>query len=145
MHNKFNEDFTYWICRFYRHSSCPALIEQGYEVVSIDNINNYYDVQLKYVRLRELTSIEESYEIHGVTIGNNVIIGTGFVVTKNILDGCMVANNPIKYIIKTEEWYNKLKEIDLKSGQMNKKEKKKLLLSLFDNAFVHKPFIKTDK
>jgi len=33
------------------------LIEQGYEVVGIDNINDYYDIRLKYARLQELTGI----------------------------------------------------------------------------------------
>jgi len=30
------------------------LIEQGHEIIGIDNINNYYDVNLKYDRLNEL-------------------------------------------------------------------------------------------
>ncbi|MDC7242527.1 MAG: NAD-dependent epimerase/dehydratase family protein, partial [Sphaerochaetaceae bacterium] len=30
------------------------LLEQGYEVVGLDNINDYYDVNLKYARLKEL-------------------------------------------------------------------------------------------
>lgn len=81
----------------------------------------------------------------GVTIGNNVIIGAGSVVSKSIPDGCMVAGNPIKFIGKTEDWYNKIKAIDLKSGQMGAEEKKKFLLSLPDSKFVHKPFIETDK
>lgn len=31
-----------------------ALLEQGHQVVGLDNINDYYDVQLKYARLAEL-------------------------------------------------------------------------------------------
>jgi UDP-glucuronate 4-epimerase len=31
-----------------------ALLERGDEVVGIDNINDYYDVNLKYARLAEL-------------------------------------------------------------------------------------------
>ena len=30
------------------------LLEDGYEVTGIDNINDYYDVNLKYARLQEL-------------------------------------------------------------------------------------------
>ena len=30
------------------------LLDLGYEVVGFDNLNNYYDVNLKYARLREL-------------------------------------------------------------------------------------------
>lgn len=33
---------------------CQQLLEQGIEVVGIDNINDYYDVRLKYARLAEL-------------------------------------------------------------------------------------------
>jgi UDP-glucuronate 4-epimerase len=36
-----------------------ALLREGHHVVGIDNINPYYDVRLKYARLRE-TGIEES-------------------------------------------------------------------------------------
>lgn len=35
-----------------------ALIECGYEVVGIDNLNDYYDVNLKYGRLKELCGVE---------------------------------------------------------------------------------------
>jgi UDP-glucuronate 4-epimerase len=33
---------------------CKALLEQGVAVVGLDNINDYYDVKLKYARLEEL-------------------------------------------------------------------------------------------
>ena len=33
---------------------CKALIEKGHNVVGLDNINDYYDVNLKYSRLNEL-------------------------------------------------------------------------------------------
>lgn len=33
---------------------CESLLEQGCEVVGIDNVNDYYDVNLKYSRLYEL-------------------------------------------------------------------------------------------
>ena len=35
-----------------------ALAEQGNEVVGIDNLNDYYDVNLKYGRLKELCGIQ---------------------------------------------------------------------------------------
>ena len=34
-----------------------ALAEQGNEVVGIDNLNDYYDVNLKYGRLKEVCEI----------------------------------------------------------------------------------------
>ncbi len=33
---------------------CSRLVESGHRVVGLDNINNYYDVDLKYARLSEL-------------------------------------------------------------------------------------------
>ena len=37
------------------------LAKRGDEVIAIDNINDYYDVQLKYARLRELLGVESEY------------------------------------------------------------------------------------
>ncbi len=42
-----------------------SLIDQGYEVVGIDNINDYYDVNLKYGRLKELGIQRENAESFG--------------------------------------------------------------------------------
>ncbi|TYA52223.1 NAD-dependent epimerase [Formosa maritima] len=33
---------------------CKKLLSEGYEVVGLDNINDYYDIELKYARLKEL-------------------------------------------------------------------------------------------
>ena len=38
------------------------LLERGDEVVGLDNINDYYDVNLKYARLKELSIEKESIE-----------------------------------------------------------------------------------
>ena len=95
------------------------------------------------IKIGNYVSIGEGCKIMpGVTIGDNVIIGAGSVVTKSVPSGYMVAGNPIKHIGYTEEWYKKLKEVDLKTGRMNIVEKEKYLLSLPDNKFVSKPYIK---
>ncbi len=39
---------------FIGYHLCEALIKQGYHVIGLDNINDYYDVNLKYARLNEL-------------------------------------------------------------------------------------------
>ena len=39
-----------------------ALVAQGCEVVGLDNINSYYDVQLKYDRLADTGITKESIE-----------------------------------------------------------------------------------
>ena len=33
---------------------CKSLLSKGHQVVGIDNVNDYYDVNLKYARLNEL-------------------------------------------------------------------------------------------
>ena len=38
------------------------LLEEGHEVVGIDNINDYYDVELKYSRLAETGIAREAVE-----------------------------------------------------------------------------------
>lgn len=79
----------------------------------------------------------------GVTIGEKCIVGGGSVVTKSVPDGCMVAGNPAKFIGYTDDFYKKLKEkSDLKCAGMTFEEKKEYLLSLSDDAFETKPFIK---
>jgi UDP-glucuronate 4-epimerase len=43
------------------------LLEEGYEVVGLDNINDYYDVRLKYARLKE-TGIEQNQIEQGIPV-----------------------------------------------------------------------------
>jgi UDP-glucuronate 4-epimerase len=33
---------------------CKSLLSKGHQVVGIDNVNDYYDINLKYARLKEL-------------------------------------------------------------------------------------------
>lgn len=105
----------------------------------------YNDPDLDYfgkVEIGDYVNIGEGCKIMaGVKIGNNVIIGAGSVVTKSIPDGYMVAGNPAKHIGYSDDFYKRIKAIDLKSGRMSAEEKKAFLLSLPDERFVHKPFI----
>ena len=114
-------------------------------IVSLQMLHDDYDLDyFGKIKIGDYVSIGEGCKIMpGVTIGNNVIIGAGSVVTKSIPDGFMVAGNPIKHIGYTDEWYKNLKEKwDLKTGRMNIEDKKKYLLSLDDDKFVKKPYIK---
>lgn len=80
----------------------------------------------------------------GVTIGEHCVIGGGSVVTKSVPDGCMVAGNPAKFIGYTDDFYHRLKDkgFDTKTGRLSLKEKKSVLLSLSEDRFEHKPFVK---
>jgi UDP-glucuronate 4-epimerase len=53
------------------------LLEKGHEVVGIDNINDYYDVNLKYGRLREL-GIEEGDITPGKRVKSHMYPGHTF-------------------------------------------------------------------
>ena len=39
---------------FIGYHLCEALLKQGHQVVGLDNMNDYYDVNLKYARLGDL-------------------------------------------------------------------------------------------
>ena len=45
---------------FIGYHLCEALIKQGHRVIGLDNINDYYDVNLKYARLSELGIAKEA-------------------------------------------------------------------------------------
>ncbi|MDB4175844.1 NAD-dependent epimerase/dehydratase family protein [Flavobacteriaceae bacterium] len=45
---------------FIGYHLCEALIKQGHHVIGLDNINDYYDVNLKYARLSELGITKEA-------------------------------------------------------------------------------------
>jgi len=47
------------------------LIEKGYEIIGLDNINDYYDIGLKYARLSQL-GLEEDKIIYNKLINNNI-------------------------------------------------------------------------
>ena len=42
---------------------CEALLKSGHNVVGLDNVNAYYDVNLKYARLNELGISRDSAEL----------------------------------------------------------------------------------
>lgn len=45
-----------------------------------------------------------------IRVGNNVIVGAGSVVTKNIPDNVVVAGNPAKVICSIDQWIEKQKK-----------------------------------
>ena len=48
---------------FIGYHLCEALIKQGHRVIGLDNINDYYDVNLKYARLSELGITKEAASV----------------------------------------------------------------------------------
>ncbi len=74
----------------------------------------------------------------GVTIGNDVIIGAGSIVTKSIPDGNIAVGNPARIIGKTADLFEKINHFNVESKGMSYEEKKKYLLQLSNDKFIKK-------
>lgn len=79
----------------------------------------------------------------GVTIGDNVLIAAGSIVTKSIPSNVVVAGNPAQYVCSIEEYVEKNKEYNTDSKGLSRGQKRELLLSLDESKFVHKSLLKT--
>ena len=51
---------------------CEALIKKGFEVVGLDNLNEYYDINLKYARLQKLGVAREKADGYNVITNSEV-------------------------------------------------------------------------
>jgi acetyltransferase-like isoleucine patch superfamily enzyme len=74
----------------------------------------------------------------GITIGSDVIVGAGSVVTKSIPDGKIAAGNPARIVGDTKDFLEKMKQYDVGSKGMSYKDKKEYLLSLKGASFIKK-------
>ena len=78
----------------------------------------------------------------GVTIGEGALVSAGSVVTKSVPPHTVVGGNPARYICTVEEFYERNKQYDAKTKGLSMQDKKKVLMSLSDNHFIKKPFIR---
>ena len=74
----------------------------------------------------------------GVSIGNNVIVGAGTVVTKSIPDNSILAGNPGKIIGNVDELLSRIEKFNVKSKDLNYLEKQEYLLKLSNEKFISK-------
>lgn len=74
----------------------------------------------------------------GVTIGNNVIIAAGSVVTKSIEDGLIVGGNPARVIGSVNDLEKRQLPFNLNVKNMSFNKKKEYLLSLDETYFIKK-------
>lgn len=74
----------------------------------------------------------------GVSIGDNVIIGAGSVVTKSIADNLVVAGNPAIVIKDINSFEQKMLHLNVKTKKMNPSKKKIFLQSLPESKFIRK-------
>ena len=78
----------------------------------------------------------------GVTIEDNVLVAAGSVITKSVPSGYVVGGNPARIICTTASFIERNSKYNLHSKGMSQKEKRQFLLSLPDNKFMVKPFLK---
>ena len=62
---------------FIGYHLCETLVHLGYKVIGLDNINDYYDVNLKYARLKQLGIEQEKAEVFG-TISTSLTYDSRF-------------------------------------------------------------------
>ena len=78
----------------------------------------------------------------GCIVGDNVLIAAGSVVTKSIPSNVVVAGNPAKIIGSIDEYIQRNLQYNTNSKYMNYIEKKELLLSLPEEKFIKKDYLK---
>lgn len=74
----------------------------------------------------------------GVTIGDNVLVGAGSIVTKSVPNNSVVAGNPARVICSLEEYYNKNKQYDIHTKGLSANEKKRIILSVGEEFLIKK-------
>ena len=72
----------------------------------------------------------------GVTIGSNVLVAAGSVVTKSVPDNVVIAGNPARIVCSIKSFEERMLIKNVKSKLMNAEEKKSYLLSLSDERFI---------
>ena len=74
----------------------------------------------------------------GVTIGNNVLVAAGSIVTKSVPDNVVVGGNPARIICTIDEYIKKNEKYNLNSKDMNVVAKKEMLKTLSEEKFIRK-------
>ena len=81
---------------------------------------------------------EGAYILPGVSIGDDVIVGAGSVVTKSVPNGKIVAGNPVRIVGDTTDFVERIRNFDVGSKGMSYEMKMKYLLSLPQDKFIKK-------
>lgn len=81
----------------------------------------------------------------GVTIGEGALVAAGSIVTKSIPAGVVVAGNPAKFVCTVDEYIERNKMYNVGTKGLSPEKKKKVLLSLTEESFIKKSFVKFEK
>lgn len=74
----------------------------------------------------------------GVTIGNNVLIAAGSVVTKSVPDNVVIGGNPARIICTINEYLQRNLQYNTDTKGLQRVDKKKFLLNMPDSKFIKK-------
>ncbi|GAK38226.1 maltose O-acetyltransferase [Bacteroides graminisolvens DSM 19988 = JCM 15093] len=74
----------------------------------------------------------------GVTIGDNVLVSSGSVVTKSIPSNMVVAGNPARIICSIDDYIARNTQYNLGTKGLLHKEKEQVLRGLSDERFIKK-------
>lgn len=78
----------------------------------------------------------------GVTIGEGALVAAGSIVTKSVPPHCVVGGNPAKIICTTADYFQNNEVYNLKCKSLSKIDKKRFLLSLSDDNFISKSYLR---
>ncbi len=81
------------------------LIAQGDYVIGLDNMNDYYDVNLKQARLNQLLKHENAFEFHKLDLADNQSIQELFETTKPEIVVNLAAQAGVRYSLKNPHAY----------------------------------------
>ncbi len=84
---------------------CKRLIEDGYDVVGLDNYNNYYSVKLKHMRSEILETLDVNFKIHQIDLADKSSIIKLFEENRFDYVYNLAAQAGVRYSIKNPNEY----------------------------------------
>lgn len=115
-------------CKIFTHGGCNVLRDKypNFDVFGKVVIGNWV-----YIGTNALI-------MPGVSIGDNVLVAAGSVVTKSIPNNVVVAGNPAKIVCSIDDYFNRNKVFDIHTKGLSFEAKKKKILSLNDEFLMKK-------
>lgn len=74
----------------------------------------------------------------GVTVGDNVLIAAGSVVTHSVPDNVVIGGNPAHVICSFDDYYQKNQKYNVGTKGLSPTEKRSVLLNLDEEKFIRK-------
>jgi len=100
--------FTYIVtgcAGFIGYHVCKTLLKRNYKVVGVDNLNNYYDIDLKLNRLKNLRKIKKKFKFYKIDISNFKKLEKVFLKIKNFKVIHLAAQAGVRYSLTHPKTY----------------------------------------